>query len=109
MKVESNRANKNTLRANFLLRVNYFFSQKIRKTGKFLRLEGGRHFLLCYYADIVLFYPFYRNSRSKAPWEDYFYPQILITCGSLLNIFSNLAPKLVNAKALLYNQIFLEC
>ena len=51
------------------------------------------------------FYHFYKNSRSKAPWENYFYPQILITCGPLLNILSNLAPKLANAKALLYNQI----
>ena len=42
LKVEPNRANRNTLRANFLLRVDYFFSQKIRKTENFLRLEGGR-------------------------------------------------------------------
>ena len=35
-------ANKNTPRANFLLKMNYFFSQKMRKTKKFLRLEGGR-------------------------------------------------------------------
>ena len=40
LRVEPNRANRNTLRANFLLRVDYFFSQKIRKTEKFLRLEG---------------------------------------------------------------------
>ena len=37
--VEPNRANKNTLRANFLFRVDYFFSQKIRKTEKFLRFK----------------------------------------------------------------------
>ena len=42
LKVEPNRANRNTLKANFLLRVDYFFSQKIRKTEKFLQLEGSR-------------------------------------------------------------------
>ena len=34
-------ANKNTS-ALFLLKINYLFSKKIRKTKKFLWLEGGR-------------------------------------------------------------------
>ena len=45
-KIAPDGANKNTTRANFSLKVDYFFSQKIRKTEKFSRLEGGP---LCIY------------------------------------------------------------
>ena len=38
--LEPIRANKNTLRANFLLRVDYFFSKKIRKLNNSYGWKG---------------------------------------------------------------------
>ena len=40
-KIAPDGASKNT-RANFSLKMDYFFSLKIRKTDKFSRLDGGR-------------------------------------------------------------------
>ena len=49
---------KNILRPNFLFKVDYFFSQKIRKTEKFLRLEGIRK------GSLFLYLSFYYLCRS---------------------------------------------